>query len=144
MNLNKATIIGRITNTPELKTLPTGVKVCSFSVATNEFYKNSAGQNQEKTEFHNIVCFAKTAENVAQYMTKGSEILIEGKIQTRSWESDGMKKYRTEIIAHQVQFGAKPKVANGDQGYASAVDTSKDESGIEFPDDDINPEDIPF
>lgn len=152
MNVNKAIIVGNITRDPELKSLPSGQQVASFSVATNEVFKGSDGQKQERTEFHNIVAWGKTAENIAQYMRKGSQIYIEGKIQTRSWEKDGEKKYRTEIVALNVQFGAKPK------GEGSSPRKSEDDDWGEFNDEpaaparasgstdggEINPEDIPF
>ena len=97
MNLNKVFVLGNITKTPELKATPSGAKVCTFGVATNRvwFDKNTQEKKQE-VEFHNIVAWGKTAELIAQYMTKGSQILIEGRNQTRTWESqDGKKNYRT-------------------------------------------------
>lgn len=145
MYLNKVTIIGNLTRDPELKALPSGMSVCSFSVATNESFKGKDGVKKDKVEFHNIIVFGKTAENVAQYMKKGSQILVEGKLQTRSWEGqDGKKLYKTEILANSVQFGSKP------QGTKSGVDTNQAvASGSSDPledymNDDINPEDIPF
>lgn len=148
MFLNKVHLIGNLTRDPELKALPTGDKVCTFSMATNETYKDKNGAKQEKVEFHNIVVWGKTAENVATYMKKGSQIYVEGKLQTRSWDdtATNTKKYRTEILAVSVQFGSKP------QGSSSAP--AKEKSGydnmngaddkIEFPDDGIDPADIPF
>lgn len=121
MYLNKATIIGNLTRDPELKALPSGQNVASFSVATNRTWKDKDGQKQEDVEYHNIVVFGKTAENVARYMKKGSQILIEGRIQTRSWEKDGEKKYRTEIVAESVQFGSKPRNENPRDVDADAV-----------------------
>src|SRR5580704_2799187 len=109
MYLNKAIIIGNLTRDPELKALPSGSKVTTFSVATNRTYKDKNGAKQESVEFHNIVVFGKVAELVAQYLKKGSQALIEGRIQTRSWDDkDGQKKYRTEIVADTVQFGSRP------------------------------------
>lgn len=108
MQLNKVQLIGNITKDPDIKVLPSGIKVCSFSMATNEVFVKD-GVKQEKVEFHNIVSFGKTAENIAKYMVKGSQIYVEGKLQTRSWEADGIKKYRTEILANNVQFGSSPK-----------------------------------
>ena len=86
MYLNKAILIGNLTRDPELKAIASGNKVCTFSLATNRVYKDASGQRQEKTEYHNIVVWGKTAENVAQYMKKGSQILVEGRIETRSWD----------------------------------------------------------
>lgn len=133
MYLNKALIYGNITRDPELKALPSGQNVCSFSVATNRTYKDRDGKKQEQTDFHNIVCFGKTADNVAQYMKKGSAIFVEGRIQTRSWEKDGEKKYRTEIVAEQVQFGPKRE---------GTVSVSKNETADEGA--EIGSEEIPF
>jgi len=101
-------VYGNLTRDPELKSLPNGTAVANFSVATNRKWKDKDGQMQEDVEFHNIVVFGRQAETVSQYMKKGSAIFIEGRIQTRSWESDdGSKKYKTEIIAERTQFGPK-------------------------------------
>jgi len=107
MYLNKAIIIGNLTRDPEQKALPSGVTVTSFSLATNNIYKDKDGNKQEDVEYHNIVVFGKQAESAGQYLKKGQSALIEGRIQTRSWDADGVKKYRTEVIADSVQFGAK-------------------------------------
>lgn len=140
MYINKAIIIGKITKDIELKSLPSGTSVASFSVATNESYKDKDGNKQEKAEFHNIVVFGKQAENVSHYMKKGSEIYVEGKIQTRSWEQDGVKKYRTEIVANNIQFGYSPK----NESQSNTEQATPSDEPIEYPEDDINPEDIPF
>lgn len=148
MYLNKAFIIGNITRDPELKSLPSGIQVTSFSVATNRVWKDKNGAKQESTDYHNIVVFGKQAETVAQYMKKGSNILVEGRMQTRSWESDGKKMYRTEIVADRVQFGQKSggssyqdKTTSDDQSKNSKADNM---DTIEYPTEEINPEDIPF
>ena len=107
MYLNKATILGNLTRDPELKKLPSGDGVCSFSLATNRVWKDKAGAKQESSDFHNIIVFGKQAESCAQYLKKGASALVEGRIQTRSWESEGVKKYRTEIVAERVQFGPR-------------------------------------
>ena len=157
MYLNKAILIGNLTRDPELKAIPSGNKVCTFSIATNRTYKDANGVRQEKTDYHNIVVWGKTAENVAQYMKKGSQILVEGRMETRSWDdaATGTKKYRTEIIADTVQFGSKGSDAprpssSSSQNQTSAVKkaetaTEEDElDTIEYPDEQINAEDIPF
>jgi single-strand DNA-binding protein len=150
MYLNKAILIGNLTRDPELKAIASGNKVCTFGLATNRTYKDASGNRQEKTEFHNIVVWGKTAENVAQYMRKGSQILVEGRMETRSWDdaATGAKKYRTEIIADTIQFGTK---STGGPGPATAKPASakqeSDESeldAIDYPDEQINAEDIPF
>jgi len=148
MYLNKAILIGNLTRDPELKAISSGNKVCTFGLATNRVYRDSNGNRQEKTEFHNIVVWGKTAENVATYMKKGSQILVEGRIETRSWDdpSTNSKKYRTEIIADTIQFGTK---SNGVSTTPSVTSSSKEDNNedidtIEYPDEQINAEDIPF
>ena len=153
MYLNKAIIIGNLTRDPELRSLPSGVKVCSFSVATNRVWKDKDGNRQEMADYHNVVVFGRQAETVAQYMKRGSSILVEGRMQTRSWEdkNSGEKKYRTEIIADKTQFGPKGGSSSGGGASAGASSSqSQAPSGagevdtIEYPEEDINPEDIPF
>ena len=107
MYLNLAIVVGNLTRDPEPRSLPSGQPVTSFSLATNRVWKDKNGERKEQSEFHNIVVFGKTAESVAQYLKKGDSALVEGRLQTRSWESDGIKKYRTEIVANRVQFGTK-------------------------------------
>lgn len=141
MYINKTQILGNITRDPELKALPSGNKVCTFSVATNEVLIKD-GKKQEKVEYHNIICFGKTAENIAQYMKKGSQIYIEGKNQTRSWDgADGKKMYRTEVLAERVQFGSH---APATPGNSAKVDDGQqvDEPSIDYSQGED--EDIPF
>jgi len=140
MYLNKALIFGNLTRDPEQKVLPSGMSVANFSIATNRVWKDKDGNKQEDAEFHNIVVFGKQAESCSKYLRKGSSALIEGRIQTRSWEADGVKKYRTEIVAENVQFGPK-QASKQDKPQKSTEDTSE---AIDYPEDDINPEDIPF
>ena len=105
MDVNKAIIVGRLTRDPELRTTPNGATVTSFSLATNFVYKNKDGQKTEQVEYHNIVTWRKLAEIVAQYCKKGKRVLVEGRLQTRSWDAnDGTKKQRTEIVADNVIF----------------------------------------
>ena len=144
MYLNKAMVYGNLTRDPELKSLPSGIQVCSFSVATNRVYKDRDGNKQEQTEYHNIVVFGRQAETSAQYLKKGAGVFVEGRLQTRSWEKDGAKQYRTEIIADRVQFG--PRSGGGDAPSSGAGNTNAQpqQNAPEYPDEDINPEDIPF
>lgn len=146
MYLNKALIIGNLTRDPESRALPSGVTVTSFSVATNRVWKDKGGAKQESTDFHNIVVFGRQAETVAQYLKKGSSVLIEGRIQTRSWEgADGVKKYRTEIVADRVQFG--PRRSGESTGSTNEPSGSSDDPGvdqIEYPENEIDTDDIPF
>jgi len=150
MYLNKAIIIGNLTRDPELKTIPSGTAVTTFSLATNRVWKDKNGAKQEGTDYHNIVVFGRQAENVAQYLKKGSSALVEGRLTTRSWEgTDGVKKYRTEIIADRVQFGPR-KFQDGNGGGASSpspkanIGDKGEIDTIEYPEEDVNPEDIPF
>ncbi len=110
MNFNKVILVGRLTRNPEVKILPSGQQVATFGLATDRFYTDKAGQRQQKTEFHNIVTFAKLADIASQYLKTGSLALIEGRLQTRNWvDQTGVKKYRTEIIAESLQLGPKPQ-----------------------------------
>lgn len=151
MYLNKAIIVGNLTRDPELKALPSGMSVCQFSVATNRVWKDQSGAKQESTDYHNIVVFGRQADTAAQYLKKGQNVMVEGRIQTRSWDNQsGQKQYRTEIVADRVQFGPKAGGGagfTGNQSQSSAgADTSPVDDGgqIEYPEDEINPEDIPF
>lgn len=145
MYLNKAIVIGNLTRDPELRALPSGVKVCSFAVATNRVWKDKTGARQEDTQYHNVVVFGAQAENVGQYLRKGNSVLVEGRMQTRSWDSqDGKKQYRTEIVAERVQFG--PKGSGAPAGGSAPAQTAGKDSvpTIEYPEEEINPDDIPF
>ncbi|MBI4114779.1 MAG: single-stranded DNA-binding protein [Candidatus Niyogibacteria bacterium] len=148
MNLNKAFIIGNLTRDPEIRTLPSGMSVASFGMATNSFFTKD-GQRQQQAEFHNIVLFGRLAEIAQQYLNKGSLAMIEGRIQTRSWQGqDGQKKWRTEIVGERMQLG--PKGAGGSAGNTAQSDTpppaKENIETIEYDGggDDMNPEDIPF
>lgn len=147
MNVNKALIVGNLTRDPELKTLPSGVAVASFSLATNRFWRDQSGERKQDTQYHNIVVFGKQGENAAQYLKKGQIAFVEGRIQTRSWDGDdGKKQYRTEIVADSVQFGPKSGggAPTGDTASKGQNESNPAVDTIEYPDDDINPEDIPF
>lgn len=160
MYLNKVLLYGNLTRDPELKALPSGQQVASFGLATNRSFKGKDGSQQEQTEFHNIVAFGRTAEVMGQYLKKGRPIYVEGRIQTRSWDKDGQKQYRTEIVVDTFQFGAQgggDGQRSGGSSYASSSPARDTESAparqeapedmgaaIQYPDEEINPEDIPF
>ncbi|MBP6904927.1 MAG: single-stranded DNA-binding protein [Candidatus Pacebacteria bacterium] len=155
MYLNKVFLIGNLTRDPELKSLPTGTKVASLSMATNRTWKDAQGGKKEAVEYHNVVAFAKQAEVLAQYCKKGSSLYVEGRIQTRSWDAaDGTKKYRTEIVLESFQFGPKaggapsgnftPAASGMSDQEAPQKDAPVDLDTIEYPDEEINLEDIPF
>lgn len=154
MYINKVILVGNLTKDPELKALPSGIKVASFSLATNRTWKDQSGKKQESVEYHNIVAFGKPAELISQYSKKGNSLYVEGRLQTRSWDSEQGKKYRTEIFVENFQFG--PKVAGSGAGdtkvWRKDEETKKGDDEfsddgldtIAYPDDDVNAEDIPF
>lgn len=154
MYLNKVFIYGNLTRDPEVRALPSGSQVASFSVATNRVYKDASGQKQEQTDYHNVVLFGRQAEIGAQYLKKGRPVFVEGRLQTRSWEKDGQKQYRTEIVGDAFQFGPQAGGAGfggGDRperaqssSEAPSFDKKAEEDTIQYPDEEINPEDIPF
>ena len=151
MYLNKAIVIGNLTRDPELKALPSGITVTSFSVATNRVWKDKNGAKQESVDYHNIVVFGRQAEIANQYLRKGASVLVEGRMQTRSWDdAAGVKKYRTEIVSDRIQFGPRRDATTGG-GYSTPAtspeqpeDAKKALDTIEYPEEEINPEDIPF
>ena len=103
MDLNRVTLLGRLTRDPELKNLPTGKSVATFSVATGRVWKDASGQKQQQSEFHNIVAWGKLGEIANQYLRKGRQVYLEGRLQTRDWTGqDGVKRYRTEIVAENL------------------------------------------
>lgn len=146
MYINKVILYGNLTRDPELKALPTGNKVCNFALATNRTWKDQTGKKQEAVDYHNVVFFGKQAEVIAQWMHKGNALMVEGRLTTRSWDGqDGKKNYRTEVVGENFQFGPKggsssaSSAPTSDSGSSSAeVDT------IEYPTEDLNPNDIPF
>jgi single-strand DNA-binding protein len=162
MYLNKALVIGNLTRDPEMRAIPSGIKVCTFSLATNRVWKDKNGARQESADYHNIVVFGRQAETTAQYLKKGSSALVEGRMQTRSWDAqDGTKKYRTEIVADRIQFGNRPGPgAPGNAGGTGAGSNTGSDSAkfdnapsdkdvppadaIAYPEEEINPDDIPF
>lgn len=155
ISLNKAFIIGRLTRDPEGRSTPSGQRVTSLSVATNRNFKDKDGNKQEQVEFHNIVVWGRLAEIASQYLIKGQEVMIEGRIQTRSWDGqDGAKKYRTEIIAESLQLGSKPGGRSGEnfvpaekaenQNSPTEAEGPKDSVSTNEDVEEIKIEDIPF
>jgi single-strand DNA-binding protein len=117
-SLNKATLIGSLGKDPEMRAMPNGTAVANFTMATDESYSDKqSGQKVEKTEWHRISAFGKLAEIIGQYLKKGSKVYIEGKLQTREWEKDGIKRYTTEILASDMLMldskGANDSTQNG-------------------------------
>ena len=151
MYINKVMLYGNLTRDPEMRAMPSGGNVTSFSVATNRTFKKADGSKGEQVEFHNVVVFGRQAETCAQYLKKGSPAYIEGRIQTRSWDNkEGVKQYKTEVIAERVQFGPKGAAGAGGGSYgggmsdAEAPQKAAKEDAIDYPAEDINPDDIPF
>jgi len=109
MNLNRVIIIGNVAAVPELRTTPSGQSVCNFRVATNRMWKNkTTGENQKETEFHSVVAWSRLAEISSQFLSKGSLVMVEGRLRTRSWQDNaGAKHFRTEIVAEGMQLGPK-------------------------------------
>ena len=134
-SLNKAMVLGRLGRDPEVRYLPSGQAVANFSVATSERWKDKDDNWQEKTEWHRIVLFGRLAEIAGQYLSKGGQVYIEGRIQTREWEQDGNKRYTTEIVGRDI-------ILLGGKGGGSGGGDEKghDESNPPPPGD----EDIPF
>lgn len=140
MNLNKAMIIGNVTRDPELRNTPSGQSVASFSVATNLVWTDQSGQQQKKTEFHNVIAWRKLAEVCSKYLHKGSKVFIEGRLQTTDWTGqEGVKRYRTEIVAeNMIMLDSKGGAPMGSPMQSS----NNTEATIEIPEDNINDEEI--
>lgn len=110
MNLNKVYLIGRLASDPEFRTTPSGQEVASLRMVTNRIWNDQSGQRNESSEFHNVVVWGRLAQIANQYLNKGSMVMIEGRLQTHSWEGkDGVKRYKTEVVAENLQLGPKPK-----------------------------------
>jgi single-strand DNA-binding protein len=144
MSVNKAILVGNLGKDPELRYTPSGTAVCTFSLATTDRFKNKQGEQQDRTEWHNIVAWAGLAEICGKYLTKGKQVYIEGRIQSRSYDDrDGNKRYITEIIANDMQMLSRV----GEQGAGSGSGNRSASQGYETagssqeppfnPDDDI-------
>lgn len=150
MNLNKAFILGRLTADPQVRSTTTGQQVASFSVATNRVWYDAAKQKQEATEFHNIVVWGRQAEIAGKFLVKGALVLVEGRIQTRSWQDkSGQPRKTTEIIAERIQLGPRP--GGAPRGGAGEMPAPERQSAAELPVIDIESEggelkseDLPF
>jgi len=152
MYFNRAIIVGNLTRDPELRSLPSGVQIATIGVATNRVWKDKSGAKQESTDYHNVVVFGRQAQTSAQYLRKGASVLVEGRMQTRSWDAaDGTKKYRTEIVADRIQFGPRRDSSapaattnNAKEDPSAHNQESPPEGAIEYPEENINVDDIPF
>lgn len=152
MSLNRVQLIGNLTREPELRQIPGGQTVASFTVATNFSWTDQSGQRQDRPEYHNIVAWRKLAEICGQYLKKGSKIFIEGRIQTRDWEGeDGVKRYRTEIVAdNMIMLDRKGDAIVGSEQAFSGGLNRKEDSGssdgapVPVAEDDVTIDDLPF
>jgi single-strand DNA-binding protein len=142
--INKVLLIGHVGRDPEVKYTPGGVAIANFSVATTDAYKDKTGNLQERTEWHRIVTFGRTAEVMGEYLKKGQQVFVEGRLQTRSWDDDkGQKRYITEIVALSVQFlGKKSEGAGGSS--ASSADIPPPSEDYAAPAGAPSEEDLPF
>ncbi len=149
MDLNKVMVIGRLPRDPELRNLPSGKMVCSFAVATGRRWVDKTGAQQQSREFHRVVAWGKLAETVSQYITKGRQVYIEGRLQTHDWTgTDGIKRYRTEVVAENlIMLGNKQPVATEEKLVDRApeqevLDTS--ETPEDVIEEEVRVETIPF
>ena len=124
-NLNKVFMIGNLTRDPELRYIPSGTAVASFTLASNRVYSSASGEKKEETCFVRIVAWARQAELCGEYLTKGTPVFVEGRLQSRSWETpDGQKRSTLEVVAQNIQFLGRAKGAAGDQSrVAKSVDS---------------------
>lgn len=152
-SVNQVILLGNLTRDPELRQIPSGQSVCSFSLALNRAYKDASGEWQEATDFIDVVAWAQLGERVSQYLTKGRRCLVQGRLQSRSWEQDGQKRSKVEVLANDVTFldgrgddnGSAPAGNGGGSSSASSSSKKKDDVVIEdVGDEPINLDDIPF
>lgn len=142
MNLNKAMIIGNLTRDPEIRNTAGGQPVASFGIATNLVWTDQSGQQQKKTEFHNIIAWRRLADICAKYLRRGSKVYVEGRLQTTDWTGqDGIKRYRTEIVAENlIMLDTKAGFAGAPSAPSSP--SAPREEIIEIPEDAIDDEEI--
>lgn len=137
MNINTVIVAGNLVRDPEVKALPSGSMVATVTIATNRVWKDKDGKQQEEVEYHTIVTYGKTAENVGRYLKKGQFSMVSGRLKTRSWEKDGVKQYKTEIMADLMKFGPRDP--------AAMPKDPREESVVpEYPVEEIDPSEIPF
>lgn len=147
-SVNKVILLGNLGKDPELKATNTGTPVARFSMATSERWKDkNSGEMQEKTEWHNIVCWSRLAETASKYLTKGSSVYIEGRLQTRSWDDkEGKKHYSTEVVANEMVMvgGARGAARAAGGGGGSMADDDAGEPRYPSARPEITDDDVPF
>src|SRR5665213_1719856 len=124
-SLNQVTLMGNLTRDPELRQTPNGQNVTSFSLALNRAYKDASGEWQEVTDYIDIVCWGPLAERVAQYLSKGRRCLVQGRLQSRSWEQDGQKRNKVEVLANDVTFLDSRGAGGGSEGGSAGADSAE-------------------
>lgn len=150
-SVNQVILMGNLTRDPELRQTPSGQSVCSFSLALNRSYKNQSGEWQEATDYIDVTAWAALGERVAQYLTKGRRCLVQGRLQSRSWEQDGQKRSKVEVLASDVTFldgrggdDGSSSISNSPNTNASSGNDKKDVVIEDISDEPINLDDIPF
>jgi single-strand DNA-binding protein len=147
-SFNQAIIMGNLTRDPEMRNTPSGQNVASFAVATNRQWSDPSGERKEAVEYHEIVAWGKLAELASQYLSKGRKVLVVGRLQTQSWEKDGVKRQRTEIVASDISFldgrGDAPAAGGFTPSAPAANNKPKDVVIEDLGDEPINLDDIPF
>ncbi|OGH71515.1 MAG: hypothetical protein A2921_01575 [Candidatus Magasanikbacteria bacterium RIFCSPLOWO2_01_FULL_43_20b] len=145
MDLNRVTLLGRLTRDPEVRTTPTGKTVATVSVATGRVWFDAAGAKQEKTEFSSCVLWGKLAEIAGQYLSKGRRVYVEGRLETRDWTGqDGVKRYRTEVIASNLIMLDSPRSSAQSAAVSAATNEAPSMANEEVVEEEIKVEDIPF
>ena len=148
--VNKVILVGNLGNDPEVRYMPNGNAVANVSLATSESWKDkSTGEQQEKTEWHRVVFFNRLAEIVEQYVKKGTKLYVEGRLQTRSWEQDGVKRYSTEVVANEMQMldsrgGVSQDFGDSQIAAAPAAQSSQPQAAASPQNFDNFDDDIPF
>ena len=150
MDLNKVFVLGRLTADPQLRSTPTGQQVTNFGVATNRVWNDKSGTKQQEVEFHNVVLWGRQAEIVTQFLTKGSMILVEGRLKTRTWQNQqGQTMKTTEIIGERIQLGPKPMGQGQSKDFSGPAKENpsspkNDLPEINIDEEEITAEDLPF
>lgn len=143
-SFNQAIIMGNLTRDPEMRNTPSGQNVASFAVATNRQWQDPSGERKEAVEYHEIVAWGKLAELASQYLSKGRKVLVVGRLQTQSWEKDGVKRQRTEIVANDISFLDGRGDAPAGPAASAPAPKSADTVVQDLSDEPINLDDIPF
>jgi single-strand DNA-binding protein len=153
-SVNQVILMGNLTRDPELRNTPNGQSVCSFSLALNRSYKDASGEWQEATDYIDVTAWGPLGERVSQYLTKGRRCLVQGRLQSRSWEQEGVKRSKVEVLANDVTFldsrgGEGSDMGGGggnDAGSSKPAPAKKKDDVViqDIGDEPINLDDIPF